>query len=78
MRIGEDRTKIELDALAKVFPDVLILRLHLVETGLLKDDPKLHFKLCFKNCFKYFDFVHSNRLSPIAIKLLSFCNECGK
>lgn len=73
---GEDRTKIVLDAGdIKASPDVLILGSHLVETGLLKDDLKLHFDLRFKNCIKYFNFVRSNRLAPIAIKLkvLSAC-----
>ena len=66
----DDKIEIELDVgNIKAAPNVLILGSHLVETGLLKDDLKLHFDLRFKNCIKYFNFVRSNRIAPIAIKL---------
>ena len=66
----EDKKKIELDVgRISATSEVLILGSHLVETGALKDELKLHFELRFKNCIKFFNFVRSNRYAPIAVKL---------
>ena len=66
----EDKKKIELNvgdiSAAK---EVLILGSHLVETGVLRDELKLHFDLRFKNCIKFFNYIRSNRCAPISIKL---------
>ena len=49
--------------------DVLILGSPLSESGLLKDDLKLHMDIRFKNCIKFFNWIRNNKLAPIAIKL---------
>ena len=65
----EDKQKIELDVGdICACTDVLILGSHLVETGLLKDDLKMHLDLRFKNCIKFFNFVRNNRFAPLLIK----------
>ena len=49
--------------------DVLILGTPLSESGILKDDLKMHLDLRFKNCIKFFNFIRNNKCSPTAIKL---------
>ena len=50
-------------------PDVLILGSPLSESGLLKDDLRMHIDMRFKHCIKFFNFVRNNKLAPLAIKL---------
>ena len=50
-------------------PDVFILGSPLTESGLLKNDLKMHMDIRFKNCIKFFNFVRNNKFAPIAIKL---------
>ncbi len=73
---NEDRQVIEL-TVGDICPsaDVLILGSPLSESGLLKDDLKLHMDIRFKNCIKFFNFIRNNKLAPIAIKL-TVLNAC--
>ena len=67
---AEDRNEVAFDAGKILHTDeLMILGSPISSTGKLKQDLKLHLEKRFKNCIKYFNFVRSNKVAPISVKL---------
>ena len=66
---AEDRTSLELSSHSPItYQDHLeILGSHI--SGNVKKDLELHFKKRFKNVIKYFNYIRTNRIAPVAVKL---------
>ena len=66
----EDRKEIELDV-GKIScsGQLMILGSPISATGKLTEDLKLHLETRFQNCIKFFNFIRSNKLAPISVKL---------
>ena len=66
----EDRKEIELDVGKISCSDqLMILGSPISATGKLTEDLKLHLETRFQNCIKFFNFIRSNKLAPISVKL---------
>ena len=48
---------------------ILFLGSHLTQTGNIKDDMKLHIKKRYSSCIKFYNFLRSNKLAPLHVKL---------
>ena len=53
---------------------LLLLGSWLTESGSLAQDLCLHIKYRFKSCIKFFNFLRTNRLAPITVKLKVLCS----
>ena len=75
---GNDNDKMEIPLDSSYMPyatSVIILGSPLSDSGDLRKDLELHYQMRFKNCIKFFNFIRTNRIAPIAVKLktLSSC-----
>lgn len=69
---GNDKDKEEIPLDSSNMPytnSVIILGTPLSDCGDLRKDLDLHLQMRFKNCIKYFNFIRTNRIAPIAVKL---------
>ena len=69
---GSTRDKIPLtfgEGLVENVTHLTLLGSHLAQTGNIKDDLQLHFTKRYSSCIKYFNFLKSNKLAPLYIKI---------
>ena len=69
---GNDNDKMEISLEFSYMPyatSVIILGSPLSDNGDLLKDIELHYQMRFKNCIKFFNFIRTNRIAPIAVKL---------
>ena len=49
--------------------DIILLGSHLTSSASLKEEMKLHMDLRFKSVIKFYNFIRSNRMAPLNVKL---------